>query len=176
MLHILKQGTPQLLRYSLQKLVADNMHSFMLLMWLQLLCCTQAQLSPNFTAYIVTRDGIKLKTDVYFPNSEPPHNTIYEKTPYNADGLAGEAAYYVALGYAYMGQDCRGRYNSGGNYSFWRTSGNDTIDTLNWLINNQTWSTGHVSLSGISADAIAQYVDVSGNVFKLNHSLDTILV
>ncbi|ETO06201.1 hypothetical protein RFI_31193, partial [Reticulomyxa filosa] len=90
------------------------------------------------------------------------HKTLQKKKKKkNKDGLSGDAATAISYGYAYLGQDVRGRYLSNGSYSFWRTDGNDTIDTIAWLL-QQTWSDSLMGVQGVSADAIAHYVDFAG--------------
>ncbi len=63
----------------------------------------------------------------------------------------------------FLGQDVRGRGQSSGEYSFWRTSGNDTLDTMEWVL-AQNWSTGNIAAIGASANALAQYADLTGIV------------
>ena len=113
------------------------------------------------TICIMTRDNICLSTDVYKPESGSSFSTVYAKTPYGKGSLSGTASTYNKLGYVVLAQDCRGRHGSNGSYSFWRTSGNDTIDTIEWLM-AQSWSDGYLGVTGTSADALAQYADIPG--------------
>eukprot|EP01084_Bolivina_argentea_P293836 505456_1 len=129
-------------------------------------------LSPNMTISILTRDNIGLATDIYLPinyDNTKTYSVVYEKTPYGKGGLSGDAAQMTQLGYIYIGQDCRGRFDSNGSYSYWRTSGNDTIDTIQY-ITNQKWSNSLIGVQGVSADAIAHYVDYSGGIISTNYN------
>lgn len=113
------------------------------------------------TICIMTRDNICLSTDVYKPASGETYSTVYAKTPYGKGSLTSTASTYNKQGYVVLAQDCRGRHGSNGSYSFWRTSGNDTIDTIEWLM-AQSWSDGYLGVTGVSADALAQYADIPG--------------
>ncbi len=64
-------------------------------------------------------------------------------------------------GWACLAQDMRGRHASNGTFAFWRQSGNDTMDTMQWVL-DQEWSTGNMATVGISACALAQYADIIG--------------
>src|SRR5262245_16259260 len=76
------------------------------------------------------RDGVTLATDVYLPTvngavASEKVPAILERTPYNKDGGAGTGSYFVSHGYAYVTQDVRGRYKSGGH---WRPIADDPYD------------------------------------------------
>ena len=111
----------------------------------------------NTTVQIQTRDGVHLNTYLFLPAEQPTERipVMIERTPYGAVNLAGAAAGWVARGYAYMGQDFRGRFFSTGNFSFWRKCADDMQDTVDWIV-NQPWSNGRVATMGGSADGIAQ--------------------
>jgi hypothetical protein len=116
---------------------------------------------------VAMRDGVTLKTRVFYPDQKiyrPPYTTIYEKSPYSySDLMEPDMIYYTTLGYVYIGQSSRGREGSNGNYSFFRTSGNDTLDTIQWWETySQPWGNGMLAVSGISADCISQYSDLMG--------------
>eukprot|EP01084_Bolivina_argentea_P029536 54847_1 len=115
------------------------------------------------TICITTRDGICLSTNVWTPDElhRPPYDVLYAKTPYGKSSLDGSGDVALEQGWVFLGQDCRGRYESKGEYSFWRTSGNDTLDTMEWVL-NQTWSSGNIAVIGVSANALAQYCDLIG--------------
>lgn len=111
----------------------------------------------NTTVQIQTRDGVNLNTYLFLPAEQPTDKipVMIERTPYGAVNLAGAAAGWVARGYAYMGQDFRGRFFSTGNFSFWRKCADDMQDTVDWIV-KQPWSNGKVATMGGSADGIAQ--------------------
>ena len=68
------------------------------------------------------RDGVDLVADVYLPASASGERasdalpTIVERTPYDRQrtDLYLTACFFAARGYAYVLQDCRGRYDSRG--------------------------------------------------------------
>eukprot|EP01084_Bolivina_argentea_P291066 500189_1 len=93
------------------------------------------------TICITTRDGICLSTNFWTPGDihRPPYDVLYAKTPYGKGSLDDTGDVAMEQGWVFLGQDCRGRYESKGKYSFWRTSGN-------------------VAIIGVSANALAQYV------------------
>lgn len=116
------------------------------------------------TICIMTRDNVCLSTDMYTPAKElhsPPYDVLYAKTPYGKDTLAADATVAEPQGWVFLAQDVRGRGESNGSYSFWRTSGNDTMDTMEWVL-NQNWSTTNIAAIGVSANALAQYADLIG--------------
>jgi len=114
------------------------------------------------TICIYTRDNICLSTNVYTPTlALPPYDVLYAKTPYGKNSLDADAVVAEPLGWVFLAQDCRGRGQSKGDYSFWRTSGNDTLDTMEWVL-SQKWSTGNIAMIGVSANALAQYADLTG--------------
>jgi len=53
----------------------------------------------------------------------------------------------------------RGTGFSQGNFSFWRSSANDSYDTMNW-VSQQDWSNGNVLTVGASADGLASLEEV----------------
>ncbi len=104
---------------------------------------------------VAMRDGVKLSTDLYFPEEAGEKlPVILIRTPYN------KALFYKRLwrhgpylfagqGYVVAVQDCRGRYESEGEFTVSAFALNDGFDTVNWLA-NQPWSTGKVGTYGCS--------------------------
>jgi predicted acyl esterase len=105
-------------------------------------------------------DGTELATTVYLPEGKPPFPVIVSRTPYNKDGLKGEAARFCKNGYAYVAQDFRGRFKSKGHHSIifhnegW-TKPRDGQDTLKWIA-AQPWCNGKIGSTGGSALGICQ--------------------
>src|SRR5690348_6890622 len=91
-------------------------------------------------------DGIELATTVYRPKQEGAFPVIVSRTPYNKDGLKGEAQRFCKYGYAFVAQDLRGRFKSKGRHAIifhndgWNTP-HDGHDTLEW-IGRQKWCNG----------------------------------
>ena len=61
-----------------------------------------------------------------------------------------------------MIQDCRGRFESEGEYNYWKDAELDGIDTMAWIV-AQEWSNGVVFTAGVSADGIYGYLTQLGN-------------
>ncbi len=117
------------------------------------------------------RDGVRLAADVYLPaGTTGPFRVILERTPYDkrgtnhADRTAAEpmprskpevASDFVRAGYAYVLQDCRGRYASEGVFSKYLNEADDGYDTLDWLV-QQAWCDGRIGMTGLSYSAHVQ--------------------
>ncbi len=105
------------------------------------------------------RDGVVLVADVYLPATADGKRTtdalptIVERTPYDRQrtDLYLTACFFAARGYAYVLQDCRGRYDSGGDFSFQMNALEhlDGYDTVEWIA-EQEWSDRQVATTGIS--------------------------
>src|SRR5579864_7809699 len=110
---------------------------------------------------ITARDGIQLATDVYRParNGSPAERkfpTLLERTPYNKDGGAGTANYFVPRGYVVVVQDVRGRYKSEGHWRPIADDPHDGFDTAKW-IGEQPWSDGNIGTIGTSYAGATQH-------------------
>ena len=131
----------------------------------------RARIKPAFDGCIMTRDHVCLHSEIYIPSSlddEDKFDIVYRKTPYNYGDLISDIDTWTALGYGFIAQDCRGRHESNGSYAFFRTEGNDTIDTIKWCVNSMhnkkllsNW-TGYFGSTGMSADSLAQYSNPIG--------------
>ena len=65
---------------------------------------------------VPTEGGVHLATDVYLPDGPGPFPVVLARTPYGRAGHGGGAASYSDAGYAYVVQDCRGKYDSEGTF------------------------------------------------------------
>jgi len=121
--------------------------------------------TPTATAQIFATvfadDGTPLATDTYRPLGGGPHPTILIRTPYGRDGLAEPCWVFVALGYACVAQDTRGRGDSGGDDTVFRDDADDGRATVEWLA-EQSWCDGNIGMFGGSAFAITQYLPAPG--------------
>ena len=138
------------------------------------LVCQQQTLSGagSFTVLkdimIPMRDGVRLATDVYLPGRDGSpipgkFPLILNRGPYNKENRArADAARYVAAGYAYVAQDVRGRYKSGGRWRPIRDDVNDGVDTAQWL-GSQPWSDGRIGTVGSSYNGATQHAMAIGN-------------
>ena len=117
------------------------------------------------------RDGVRLATDIYLPSGATnPLPALLERTPYDKRGTNHAdrsrsdpkprakpeiAAAFADAGYAYVLQDCRGRFGSEGLFTKYLGEGEDGADTLAW-IRAQSWCSGVVGTLGLSYGAHAQ--------------------
>ena len=119
---------------------------------------------------VAMRDSVRLATDVYLPAGDGPHPVLLERTPYDKRGsnhgdftLADPeprakpeiARWFANAGYAFVLQDCRGRYGSEGVFTKYLDEAEDGADTLAWLL-DQPWCDGRVGTLGLSYGAHVQ--------------------
>lgn len=96
------------------------------------------------------RDTVLLNTILCIPDAASATSTvgaIVLRTPYGAAAAWSNAAAYAELGWVGVVQDARGRFGSGGNFTFWRTAATDGEDTFAWLA-AQPWSNGKFATTG----------------------------
>ncbi len=133
--------------------------------------------SSSLTEMVKMRDGVHLATDVYLPAGDGPFPVLLERTPYGktrsnrADRTAADpevkskpeiARQFVDAGYAYVLQDCRGRYGSEGEFTKYLSEGEDGEDILAWIL-AQPWCDGKVGTLGLSYGAHVQAALACGN-------------
>lgn len=123
------------------------------------------------TVMVAMRDGVRLATDVYFPRDlTAGAPVLLERIPYSRRGTNGGdfttadpvpqskpeiARAFADAGYVYVLQDCRGRYDSEGDFVKYLNEGEDGVDTLAW-IRTQPWCDGRVGTLGLSYGAHVQ--------------------
>jgi len=121
------------------------------------------------------RDGVHLATDIYRPGrdgraAEGRFPALMERTPYGrnltsfrnitAASRSPEtqrqiAETYVSHGFVVIFQDCRGRYDSEGEFEKYVNEGADGFDTCAWLA-TQPWFDGRLGTMGLSYAAHTQ--------------------
>jgi putative CocE/NonD family hydrolase len=124
---------------------------------------------------VAMRDGVHLATDVYRPARGGKavagrFPAIMERTPYGRTVTSFRnitaasdtpltqmqlARMTVARGYVLIFQDCRGRYDSEGEFIKYVHEGQDGFDTAAWLV-RQPWSDGRFATMGLSYAAHTQ--------------------
>lgn len=121
-------------------------------------------------AMVPMRDGVHLATDIYLPADVSALPVLLERTPYDKRGtnhadfsVADEvprskpeiARIFAAHGYAFVLQDCRGRYASEGTFRKYLSEAEDGADTMAWIM-AQPWCSGRIGTLGLSYGAHVQ--------------------
>lgn len=121
-------------------------------------------------AMVPMRDGVRLATDIYLPPDASALPVLLERTPYDKRGtnhadfsVADEvprskpeiARIFAAHGYAFVLQDCRGRYASEGTFRKYLSEAEDGADTIAWIM-AQPWCNGRIGTLGLSYGAHVQ--------------------
>jgi hypothetical protein len=81
---------------------------------------------------MTTRDGVKLRADIYRPAGEGTFPVLLTRTPYDKNGDAEVARKAAARGYVVVVQDVRGRYTSEGEWYPFKHETDDGFDTVEW--------------------------------------------
>jgi putative CocE/NonD family hydrolase len=105
------------------------------------------------------RDGVKLSSDFYFPEAEGKFPAILIRTPYNNSTARYDryGKFYASRGYVVVIQDCRGRYDSEGEWYPFLGEEYDGYDTIEWIA-QQPWSNGKVGMTGVSYVGYVQWM------------------
>ena len=139
----------------------------------------------SFQAMVPMRDGTRLNTFVFLPESGGPRfPVILHRTPYGiaaadardkfdhtnawlpsaAEPMRGSILRgwrnIVARGYVAVYQDCRGRHGSEGEDRVYADDAADGYDTLDWIA-GQDWCNQRVGMSGSSAGATTTFAAAS---------------
>lgn len=117
------------------------------------------------------RDGIHLACDIYHPREPGAYPVILERTPYGKSvdsrsersvkaierpkSRSEVAALFVQHGYVVVYQDCRGRYDSEGQFQKYLDDAADGYDTCVWIL-QQPWCNGRIGTKGLSYAAHTQ--------------------
>ncbi|WP_428277076.1 CocE/NonD family hydrolase [Candidatus Palauibacter sp.] len=105
------------------------------------------------------RDGVRLSVDVYLPASGGPFPTILTRTPYESgrDVFVENGVWWAERGYAFVVQDCRGRFRSEGVFHAYVPEIEDGYDTLAWVA-GQAWCDGKIGMWGRSYGGLTQWL------------------
>jgi putative CocE/NonD family hydrolase len=106
---------------------------------------------------VFMRDGCRLMCHIAFPVGDYKSlPCILMRTPYGKGSLRffHEMAFY---GYICIAQDCRGCFESDGEWVPAKHERDDGEDTLNWL-KSQVWCDGNIALTGTSYLSMNQYL------------------
>ena len=108
------------------------------------------------TVRVAMRDGVQLATDIYRTPSLDRAAVLLMRTPYNKDRAKSVAERYAAAGYVAVVQDCRGRFESDGNFVPYNNEGQDGYDAIEWL-GKQPWCSGRIGMWGSSYVGATQW-------------------
>lgn len=114
------------------------------------------------SAMVPMRDGIRLATDLFLPESEGPFPVIVVRTPYTRGQGRPVGMFFARYGYAVAVQDVRGRHDSEGEFYPFRSESADGADLTHWLL-EQPWCNGKISGFGGSYMGITQWAMAAGN-------------
>ncbi|MCE9529711.1 MAG: CocE/NonD family hydrolase [Planctomycetes bacterium] len=98
------------------------------------------------------RDGVALSVDLYRPDADGTFPAILYHTPYNNNlaGWTNRAKWFAKRGYVVAISDCRGRFDSDGEWDpFDRKHKTDGYDLVEWAA-KEPWCTGKVGMVGPS--------------------------
>lgn len=112
---------------------------------------------------VKTRDGISLATDIYRPANpetgkpiDDPKPALLDRTPYNKrKRMERHGEWFAKRGYVVAVQDCRGRFESEGDFYIFVNEPEDGYDTVEWLA-EQPYCDGQVGTIGTSYGAWVQ--------------------
>ena len=110
---------------------------------------------------VPVRDGVHLATDVWLPDGDGPWPTVLVRTPYHRQGSSGQGKYFTGLGYAFVTQDTRGKYDSEGHFRPLDDDPADGHDTLDWVA-DQPWCNGRIGMTGKSYLGMTQIFAAAG--------------
>ena len=115
------------------------------------------EIAMQLDVKVPMRDGVRLSADIYLPRGAPPVPAVLIRTPYsnNSDGLIEQGRRLAASGYACVIQDCRGRWDSDGDFYPFREA-EDGYDTQEW-VGLQPWCNGKLGTAGASYLGMVQW-------------------
>jgi putative CocE/NonD family hydrolase len=104
------------------------------------------------------RDGVRLSTNIYRPDSPGKYPVLLMRSPYGNGGAGNtETAYAVNRGYVVVLQDTRGRYESEGIFDAMQPEAQDGYDTQQW-VGAQQWCNGKIGTFGGSYVGFTQWI------------------
>jgi len=124
----------------------------------------------KYNVWIPMRDGVRLSADIYLPDKEGKYPVLLMRTYYGKcdHDLSNKEMkefiqYFVERGYVVVIQDCRGRYDSEGEFYIEIYDFDDGYDTVEWC-GTQEWSNGNVGMFGCSyPGCVCWSAAISGN-------------
>ena len=108
------------------------------------------------------RDGTTLYADLFRPDDQKAYPVLLTRTPYDRTTPVrlldvGRCNQGGRSGYAVVVQDCRGRFQSEGEWHPFVNEANDGYDTIEWIA-GQDWCDGNVGMFGGSYVGATQWL------------------
>ena len=124
-----------------------------------------AEVDPRAQQHMVPmRDGVELAIDVYLPDGPGPWPAVLVRLPYDKNGrycwMPFISRHFTERGYAFLPQDVRGKFRSGGETNAFVHEIDDGYDTIEW-ITRQPWADGDVGHVGDSYYGFTQWAAVA---------------
>jgi len=124
---------------------------------------SHSSLRVEYNVPVRMRDGVNLSADIYRPATAGRFpvllsRTYYSKSSHDLGDVSSKEfiEYFVSRGYAVVIQDCRGRYDSQGEFYPEIHEAHDGYDTIEWCA-RQAWSNGKVGMFGCSYPGCVQW-------------------
>jgi len=125
---------------------------------------------------VTMRDGVRLSTNIYRPDTEGTFPALLLRTPYGNGGKEHRSGHYFAeRGYIFVTQDCRGRFESEGLFNPMQDEAPDGYDTQEW-VGAQPWCNGTIGTSGGSYVGFTQWISAPLNSKYLVTMFPTVTV
>lgn len=107
---------------------------------------------------IAMTDGVVLRADIWYPQTQSRAPVILIRSPYGRGGLQGLlfGTLFAQQGFRVICQSCRGTADSGGEFVPFRNEAADAQDTVKWM-RNQPWFTGKFATYGSSYVGYTQW-------------------
>ncbi|MBE9510496.1 MAG: CocE/NonD family hydrolase [Bacteroidetes bacterium] len=128
------------------------------------LCLSQELSQPVYQVIeeldvkVPMRDGIRLSTNIYRPDTSGKFPVMLMRTPYGNGGEGNkDGHFYAQRGYVVVVQDTRGRYESEGFFDAFRYEASDGYDTQQW-VGKQPWCNGKIGTFGGSYVGLTQWM------------------
>ncbi|WP_436698083.1 CocE/NonD family hydrolase [Nocardioides sp. BYT-33-1] len=106
------------------------------------------------------RDGVELALDLVRPDITDPLPVILTRTPYDKTMMRtasmAQCRRLAQAGYIVAFSDCRGRFNSDGEFFPYVNEHDDGFDTIEWIA-QQDWCDGNVGMLGGSYNGQVQW-------------------
>jgi putative CocE/NonD family hydrolase len=140
---------------------AYNLHPYL---WQRLLKLPPVQNKVHKQSHIrvMMPDGVSLAADLYRPAADGRYPTVLIRTPYGrSNPLFNFSIQRMAeRGYNVVSQDCRGRFDSEGDFEPYVHEADDGRATIEWIV-KQPWSDGQVGMWGESYIGFVQWAAAS---------------